>query len=184
MTDELIDVQRLRVGDHQAWDALYSSACRRTYRVLYHLTGAKQSVLEELNQDVWLSALQSIERLDATRGTAVDWVLGIARHKGLTYLRKHYANRVVFVGAGGDMPDLSFADDGPSPAHERAMWLRAAIESLPEHWQYVLRQKYHVGLTVQQIADQMDRTPKAIESTLSRARARLRELVSEWKDEP
>ena len=183
MTDDFIDIQLLSIGDHRAWDALYSSACRRSYRVLYHLTAAKQSVLEELNQEVWLSAIQSIDRFDATRGTAVDWVLGIARNKGLTYLRKQYAIRVVCIGGNGDLPELSVIDDDQLLAAERSALLRASLESLPENWQYVLRQKYQSGLSVQEIADLMESTSKAIESTLSRARQRLRDLMRESDSE-
>ncbi|MEW4530182.1 sigma-70 family RNA polymerase sigma factor [Maioricimonas sp. JC845] len=179
MTDEVVDVQLLRMGDRDAWDALYAATCRRTYRVLYHLTAAKQSVLEELNQDVWLSAIQSIDRFDATRGTAADWILGIARHKGLTFLRRQYASRVVCVGGSGDLPEPTATVDDDHDAVERAALLRAAIESLPENWQYVLRQKYQSGRSVREIADLMDATPKSVESILSRARQRLRDLLRE-----
>lgn len=183
MTDEFIDVQLLRIGDHNAWDALYSSTGRRTYRVLFHLTNAKQTVLEEMNQDVWLSAIQSIDRFDATRGTAVDWVLGIARHKGLTFLRRQYASRVVCVGGSGDLPESIVREHDHLLVSERAAMVRASLESLPENWQYVLRQKYQAGLSVREIADLIDATPKAIESTLSRARQRLRDLLRELTKE-
>lgn len=183
MTDEFIDVQLLRIGDHDAWDALYSATCRRTYRVLSHLTNAKQNVLEELNQDVWMSAIQSVERFDASRGTAVEWVLGIARHKGLTFLRKHYSSRVVCVGGSSELPESKVHDEDQLLAAERASLLRASLESLPENWQYVLRQKYQFGASVREIAEMMDATPKSIESTLSRARHRLRDLVRELIEE-
>ena len=104
--------------------------------MLYYITSAKQTVLEEMNQDVWLSAIQSIDRFDATRGTAVDWVLGIARHKGLTFLRRHYASRVVCVGGSGDLPELMIHEDDPLLVSERAAFVRASLESLPENWQY------------------------------------------------
>ena len=184
MTDEPIDVQLLRIGDRDAWDALYSATCRRTYRVLYHLTTAKQNVLEELNQEVWLSAIQSIDRFDATRGTAADWVLGIARHKGLTFLRRQYTNRVVCVGGSNNLPESSVRDNDQLMADERTALLRASLESLPENWQYVLRQKYQSGLTVREIADLTESTQKAIESILSRARQRLRHLMRESMEAP
>ncbi|MEO1616402.1 MAG: sigma-70 family RNA polymerase sigma factor [Planctomycetota bacterium] len=182
--DEFIDdAQLLRIGDRNAWDALYSSTSRRTYRVLYYITRAKQTVLEEMNQDVWLSAIQSIERFDSTCGTAVDWVLGIARHKALTFLRRHYASRVVCIGGSGDLPESTIHQDDPMLVSENALLVRASLESLPENWQYVLRQKYQSGLSVREIADSMETTPKAVESTLSRARHRLRKLLCELTEE-
>lgn len=175
MFPEFIDTQLLCQRHPETWDLLYTSTCRRTYRVLAHVTGAVPSVLEELNQDVWLSAIECIEGFDATRGTAQDWVLGIARLKGLHYLRKKYQQRLAYVGSYADLIDPS-DDLAALETAERAALLRGAIESLPESWQLVLRQKYGDGLTVKQIAALCETTPKAIESTLSRARQRLREL--------
>ena len=167
--------------DAAVWDSLYMATCRRTYRVLHYLTGERQAILEDLNQDVWLSAIESIASFDASLGTAHDWVLGIARYKGLTYLRKQYRNRVVYVA---DPPEISTAhvgdyDQVALDTTERLALLRATIESLPENWQSILRQKYDNGMSVKEIAELAGTTSKAVESTLSRARTRLRELFNE-----
>ena len=179
MLTDLLDPNRLRDRDSDAWDALYLATCQRTYRVLSSVTGATPSVLEDLNQDVWLSAIESIEGFDATRGTASDWVLGIARYKGLSYLRKKYACRIVYVGQVSDLLEPITTRDVETDDAERAALLRGCIDSLPENWQLVLRQKYEKGLSVRDIAELVGATPKSIESTLSRARQRLRELFQE-----
>lgn len=145
--------------------------------MLFHLTAAKQSVLEELNQEVWLSAIRSIDRFDASKGNAVDWVLGIARNKGLTFLRRLYASRVVCVGGSNELPESIVFNEDQILVTERAALLRVSLESLPKNWQFVLQNKYHLGLSVREIAELMRTTPKAIESTLSRARQRLRDLM-------
>jgi RNA polymerase sigma-70 factor (ECF subfamily) len=176
MPDQSYDIQQLRDRDASAWDTLYTANCQRTYRVLFHVTGAPPPVLEELNQEVWLSAMESVEQLDASRGTAQEWILGIARFKGLTYLRKQYANRLAFVGSSANLPEESDEPKQDNGLSERIAVLRALIESLPDNWQYVLRQKYELGMSVKQIAELLNVTPKAIESILSRARQRLREL--------
>ena len=147
--------------------------------MLYYVTTAKQSVLEELNQDVWMTAIESIGRFDISRGTVVDWILGIARHKGLTFLRRHYTNRVVYAGSSDELPEIGADDDDHLVAAERVALIRASLESLPANWQYALRQKYQLGVSVRDIAQRMDSTPKAIESILSRARHRLREIIRE-----
>lgn len=178
MLPELLDPQLLRARDSDTWDSLYVSTCHRTYRVLSHVTGASRLVIDDLNQDVWLSAIESIEGFDATRGTAQDWVLGIARFKGLNYLRKKYSSRLAYVGHYSELheqPEVAMA----VALEERAAVLRGSVESLPEHWQFVLKQKYDVGMSVKEIAELAETTPKAIESTLSRARQRLRELFED-----
>ena len=183
MPPELHDEQLLRSRDADVWDTLYRSTSRRTYRVLHHVTGAMHNELEELNQDVWLSAIQSVERFDATRGTPQDWVLGIARFKGLTYLRKKYYSRFAFVSGSSELAEHWVTPDSSMEFVDRIALLRAAIESLPENWQYLLRQKYEAGLSVNEIAELIAATPKAVESTLSRARQRLRDLFRETIDQ-
>ncbi len=176
MPTDVPDSQLLLDRDSNAWDELYRAVCRRTYRLLHTVTGAKKSVLEELNQEVWLSAISSIERFDATRGTPQDWVLGIARFKGLTYLRKQYTSRLVFAGSSSELPQLAAAPAETSDREERLMLLRAAIASLPENWQYLLRQKYEAGLSVKEMSELAGITVKTVESKLARARQRLRDL--------
>jgi RNA polymerase sigma factor (sigma-70 family) len=155
---------------------LYRSVCRRTYQLLLTVTGAQASVVEELNQDVWLSAIESIEGFDATRGAPHDWVLGIARFKGLTYVRKVYREQRVFSGRHDVLEKTVAASPENSSETEQMAMLRAAITSLPEQWQHLLRQKYESGLSVKEIAELAGTTPKAVESNLSRARQRIREL--------
>lgn len=176
---ELMDLEKLRRRDPRVWDQLYQSCASRTYRVLYHITKAERSVLEELNQAVWLAAMESIAGIDGSRGTPQDWILGIARFHALSYLRRKYRNRVVAVGCGSSWPAAAEVDAEAELRTERLGMIRACIESLPENWQYILRQKYEQGLSVKEIAESNDCTVKAVESILSRSRSRLRELTQE-----
>ena len=60
---------------------------------------------------------------------------------------------------------------------ERASVIRAALLRLSRDHRDVLLGKYGDGLTVREIADRSGRTPKAVESLLSRAREQLRTLL-------
>lgn len=174
-----IDAERLRAMCPEEWDRLYQLGSCRTYRVLYHVTKAEARVLEELNQGVWLAALEGIDTYDARRGPPLDWVLGIARYKGLNYLRQKYRAKVVVMER---LPEMSLAQTAAVNSEwltEKSRLLRACVESLPDRWQYVLRQKYEIGLSVKEIAELTGTSAKAVESTLSRARHRLRELVDD-----
>lgn len=179
MDSELTNTILLSRRDSRAWDALYMLSSKSTYRVLYLVTGESATVLEELNQEVWLSAIESIERFDESRGSAHDWILGIARFKGLSFLRKKYATRLAFVGAFDQLMSISSTDETNAERNELVALVRATIESLPESWQFVLRQKYELDLSVKDIAQLAGISAKAVESTLSRARQRLRELLKE-----
>jgi RNA polymerase sigma factor (sigma-70 family) len=63
---------------------------------------------------------------------------------------------------------------------ERVRLVRAAFVAMPQSHQHVLRQKYIDGRSVQEIATAMKTTAKAVESSLSRARTRLRVLLGPY----
>lgn len=179
MTTEWEEIQHLRSRHQPTWDRLYQTHGRTTYRVLWHLTHAGRETLEELNQDVWLSAIQSIASFQSEKGTVPDWIQGIARYKGLSYLRKQYRCRLVCVGVGNDDFPTVMAPAIREETMERRRYLRAAMESLPDQWQILLQQKYLEGMSVQEIAIGNETSPKAVESALTRARRRLREILCE-----
>jgi RNA polymerase sigma-70 factor (ECF subfamily) len=60
---------------------------------------------------------------------------------------------------------------------ERAAVIRAALFRLTEDYRDVLVKKYVDGFSVREIADRDGRSTKAVESLLTRARERLRELL-------
>jgi len=60
---------------------------------------------------------------------------------------------------------------------ERTSVVRAAMLVLPGDRREVLVGKYVEGLSVETIAARMGRTPKAVESLLSRARQQMRHLL-------
>jgi len=67
-------------------------------------------------------------------------------------------------------------------AIERGDAVRAALAELGAETRGVLLGKYVDGRSVSQLADEFGRSPKAIESLLSRARARMRRLLAWYFD--
>jgi len=181
-SDESDLVAALRIRDSRAWIAFYNSMVHGTYAFLWHLTGRNRAIAEDLNQETWLSAIESIDQFDDNRGALQGWLFGIARNKGVAHLRI----RKVILGKGTSetvTPD-SLVDtkrENLPPAiverSERAALMRAALEILPSERRDVLRGKYVEGLSVKQLADRLGKSPKAIESLLTRSRGELREIL-------
>src|SRR3954471_14758030 len=73
--------------DRSAWDVMYRRHVGDVFGLAYHLVGGGRHLAEELNQEVWLLAIEQFERFDPARGTFRDWLLGIARHRALRHLR-------------------------------------------------------------------------------------------------
>jgi len=169
--------------DRGAWGALYDAHLHEIYAFVSHLMEGDRSSCEDLNQEVWLQAIASIERFDPEKGELRDWLFGIARRRVALHFRRLSSSNVAFAE---DLTATEPADDTlllPQEVMERVervRLVRAAFTAIPHSHQLVLRQKYIDGRSVQEIAIAMKTTAKAVESLLSRARGRLRTLLGPY----
>jgi RNA polymerase sigma-70 factor, ECF subfamily len=177
MDDELRLVRAMARRDRSAWDAMYDRHVGDVFAVIYHLVGGDRQTAEDLNQEVWLLAIEQFDRFDDKRGDFRDWLLGIARHR----VFRHYRRATVKTVEG--RPDR-LSDDLPPPelleGRERAEVVRAALVCLHDGSRNMLLAKYAEGLSVAEIAAQSGRSAKAVESLLSRARRQLRILLEPY----
>jgi RNA polymerase sigma-70 factor (ECF subfamily) len=181
MDDEFRLVRAMARRDRSAWDAIYERHVGDVFGLVYHLVGRDRHVAEDVNQEVWLLAIERFDQFDPRRGGFRDWLLGIARHHALKQHR-----RATFQVVEGRPEGLS---DGLSPpelleGRERADVVRASLLCLHDASRKVLLAKYADGLSVAEIATQTGRSAKAVESLLSRARAQLRALLGPYFSHP
>jgi RNA polymerase sigma-70 factor (ECF subfamily) len=181
MDDESSLVRAMARRDRSAWDVMYQRHVGDVFALAYHLVGGDRHVAEDVNQEVWLLAIERFERFDPARGKFRDWLLGIARHRALRHHR-HATGQAVEdqpdgLSAGLPPPDLL-------EGRERADVVRAALICLHDGSRRVLLDKYAEGLSVAEIAARTGRSAKAVESLLSRARGQLRVLLLPYFSPP
>jgi RNA polymerase sigma factor (sigma-70 family) len=169
--------------DRAAWGALYDAHLQEIYAFVSHLMVGDRSSCDDLNQEVWLQAISSIETYDPAKGELRDWLFGIARRRVALHFRRLSNASTSFA----DVADWVEPPDGtlllPQEVMEQVERMRlvqAAFTAIPQSHQHVLKQKYIDGRSVQEIADAMKMTGKAVESLLSRARERLRILLGPY----
>jgi RNA polymerase sigma-70 factor, ECF subfamily len=181
MDDERRLLREMARRDRSAWAVMYDRHVSDVFGVVYHLLGGDRGAAEDVCQEVWLLAIDRFDGFDVSRGAFRNWLLGIARHRAL-----HHHRRIATLAANADT-------DGPSEAlppldllelRERADVVRAALLCLDSDHRRVLQDKYAEGLSVTEIADRTGRSAKAVESLLSRARSRLRELLQPYFSSP
>jgi RNA polymerase sigma-70 factor (ECF subfamily) len=178
MNDERRLLRALARRDRAAWATIYDRHVRDLFGFVYHLVGGDRTLAEDLHQEVWLAALEGIDRYDRQTGRFRDWLMGIARHR----VSRHF--RGASSADSGSIFDwgVVLGTSGLPPPDqleslERADVIRAALLRLSPDQRDVLLRKYVENSSVLEIARGIGRSPKAVESLLSRAREHLRELL-------
>jgi RNA polymerase sigma-70 factor (ECF subfamily) len=178
MNDERRLLRALARRDRIAWATIYDRHVRDVFGFVFHLVGGDRSLAEDIHQEVWLAALEGIDRYDRQAGRFRDWLMGIARHR----VSRHFRG-ASSTGAGSifDWGVVLGTSGLPPPEQlesiERVEVIRAAMLRLNPDHRDVLLKKYVEDASVLEIARGCGRSPKAIESLLTRAREQLRELL-------
>jgi RNA polymerase sigma-70 factor (ECF subfamily) len=130
---------------------------------------------EDLTQEIFLAACRSIGDFKAA-SSLQSWLLGIARHKIEDYYRAKM--RAAEVDEQ-DTPTLDFLElDARLDRGRREKRVLAVLERLPERYRFLLQWRYWDHRKTEEIAEALERTPKAVERMLSRAREQFRR---EWE---
>ena len=176
------DEVALKRRDRAAWARMYDQYVTELYAFIAHLMHGQQSVAEELHQETWLAALASIEQFAPDRGDFRNWIFGIARRQVALYYRRRARRQtsglVTFdtIPAGEQFNGAIVPEDVAEHV-ERVSAVRAALAELGSDARRVLLDKYVDNLSVNDIAQRLGKSPKAVESSLSRARSRMRKLL-------
>jgi RNA polymerase sigma-70 factor (ECF subfamily) len=177
------DVSALRRLDNRAWADTYDRYVTPTYAFIAHLVAGDRALAEELHQETWMIAMSAIDQFAPEQGEFRAWLFGIARRRVAMHFRQSHvrATSQILDESNVDLP----ADDQLLPTDimesiERADAVRAALTELDETARDVLINKYVDSLSVAEIADRIGKSPKAVESMLTRARYRLRTLLRSY----
>lgn len=179
-----ISLKALQRGDADAWRTLFETYAEPLYLYAYHRCDGDGAAADDIRQETFLAAIEAISTFRA-EVPLFGWLCGIARNKVVDRLRRQVREKPFdsLDGAARDEVEL------PDPAQvlpemqmesaERSAAVVEALWSLPEEYRQVLVWRYARGEPVDQIAGRMQRTYKAVESLLTRARVALRERLRE-----
>lgn len=180
-----VTIESLQRRDRRAWRAVYDDNVDAVYGYAFYRTRGNRSVAEEVTQETFTRAIESIGSFRGDPANLAPWLRGIERR-----VLARRARSLAPVAArplpldtleGGNGWVLVCPDDRPDAVlqrEEERNLTGAALSALPTRWEGVLRLKYCEELRVAEIAEQFTTTVKAVESLLSRARAAFRETYS------
>jgi RNA polymerase sigma-70 factor (ECF subfamily) len=172
-------LKRLHDGDRTAMAELYDRYFDRVYSLVFNQVDRNRDVAEDIVQETFLAALKSAKGFKG-RSSAYTWLCSIAYHKVADHYRRQSRERKRMVsGIDVDTVDVS-ENPGTQPqpdslieSAETRQVVNEALARLPWDYRQVLILKYVEELSVQEISQIMDRSPKSIEGLLTRSRKAL-----------
>lgn len=171
----------LQECDAVAWDEFYEEHSHELYGFVFRLVRGDPQTAADLFQDTWLDAIRHIRQFDPSRGELRWWLFGIARRRVALHWRQRLTRGDTAAPAYEDIPvnvlDGTVVPDDVIEHLEQAAVVQASLLALPPERRRVLVDKYVEELSVHQIAARSGKSPKAVESLLSRAREQFRALL-------
>lgn len=138
---------------------------------------ADDGLVEELTNDVLLAAINSYPSF-SHRSSEFSWICGIAKHKVIDYYRKKKIKTILF-SVSPVFEDI--ASQALTPEHrvlknELRLEVILALAELRSDYRRLLRLKYLKDLPVKKIASLLKSSIKSVESKLTRAKLKFKQV--------
>ncbi len=157
-------------ADEAAFTRWYEAALPRVYSFLASRCGGPGHLAEELTQQTFVEAVRRRRSFDG-RSDVITWLCGIGRHKLADHYRRleRDERRRERLAAG----EIGRPHDGWRTLDERDA-IDRAMSALPAAQRAALIFHHHDGLSLNEVASLLHRSPSAVQSLLARARENFR----------
>jgi RNA polymerase sigma factor (sigma-70 family) len=175
-------VSQMAQGQSSAIAQLYDATIARVYSLVRRFSSDDASA-QDVTQEVYLQAWQQAGRFDATRGSALAWLLNLARSRALDAWRKHSSSP---VQANSDIAQI--ASESWASAQQPIDFLDAAdahaalsacLQQLPAATRQMLSLAFFHDMTHQDISSHLHLPLGTVKSTLRRALLAMREHLTQ-----
>ena len=134
--------------------------------------------VEECVSDVFFEVYQKRESIDPEKGTLRAFLSVVARQRAVNlFRRKEKELRHTADGEGSEAEAGSGDSEEAAMAAEDRRQLLAAVKSLGEPDSSIVIRRYYFGQRSKEIAADLGLTPGAVDTRLSRAMGKLREMM-------
>jgi RNA polymerase sigma-70 factor (ECF subfamily) len=159
-------------GDEAAFRQLYDRYQPRLFRLALVLGRGDDSLAQDTVQSAFVTAAAKLRRVDGEEHLW-NWLARLVRQQLAKAWRQRQQDPAV-VGLA-DLPECPDAVKPDSVLEEN---LDAALQAMDAEERQLIEWFYFDRLSHQEIAGQLNATPKAVSSRLERARAKLRSLIT------
>lgn len=165
-------LEDLRLGLPEAVSVWY----KKYYPQVSRYVGRRikfQADVEEIVRETFLNCLRHLPLFQG-KSSIKTWMFKIATHEISDFYRKRYAKKFIHAIP---LTHLLLAED-PKDIHETADSVKEVLKQMRQDYRELLLLKYVDHISVKDIAVQMKRSVKSIESDLFRARKEFRALYA------
>ena len=169
-------MSRAQNGDKDAFTLIYQEYVRPIYRYAYVRVGGHAEQAEDLTQEVFLKALNSIGRYHYDGKPFGSWLFRIAHNLVIDYYRQVKKGKCIPLTE--TMTVIS--DEDIAATAEQSMGMsevKQAIEKLPVQQREVMSLRFGAELSVTETAMAMGKTEGTVKKLQHVALARLRKLM-------
>src|SRR5256885_3732186 len=171
-------LERAAAGDEAAFTSLYRRRQGAVYRFALHMSG-RRSVAEEVTQEVFLAVIRDAGKFDASRGSALSYLYGIARNQVVRRLERDRPYVALAEELEADSARWTAPEDtlGDLTRNETIESIRQAVLALPSSFREVVVLCDLHEMSYNEAASALGCAVGTVRSRLHRARAMLLEKL-------
>jgi RNA polymerase sigma-70 factor, ECF subfamily len=163
--------------DPAAFRPFYERALPVVYGYFYRRCGGRSEVASDLTQETFLSAVHAL-RGGVLVNAPLPWIVSIARRRLVDHYRRQERGTRLWAILRSTA-EVSSADETVSEGEAR---LVEALATLPSHYRLALVLRHVDDLPVAEVAGHLDKSVRATESLLVRARVALGDAFERTTD--
>jgi RNA polymerase sigma-70 factor, ECF subfamily len=167
-------VDRVAKGDRAAVRLLFMRHHARVYRFVARQTGSEM-MADDIANEVFLELWRQAPSFEG-RSEVSTWLLGIARFKALSLLRKKKEDWIDDEAAAA-VPDGADTPEVVTMKEDKAAALRRFVDALPEEHRVVIDLAYYHGQSVSEIGEVLDIPVATVKTRMFYARKKLGEAL-------
>jgi RNA polymerase sigma-70 factor (ECF subfamily) len=179
-----IDFRRLHRRDREEVIRWFDSYADPVYGFIFYRVGRDADMADEVAQETFVTALETIDRFDPARGEMFPWLTYIARNcirKALRRTKKNHAQTELWETLDQKLREaITDMNSNIIPEEllqqkETAELVRIALTNLPLRYQVALQRRYFEDLSLHKMAVLEKSSEGAIKVLLHRARQAFRD---------
>ena len=179
------ELDRLRGGDADAFDALLAQYQNRLFRYLLRLAGDR-SLAEDLFQQTWLRVMSRLDLYDQGRPFE-PWLFGVARNLAIDHLRRHSPESLDEPSPSGEPWVARLRAEEPGHLdrlleRERSRLLEERVAELPLVYREALALRFEEEMTFEEMAAALSAPVSTVKSRVQRALSTLRRRMSPGRE--